>query len=136
MAAFYAELQVDGKTFAIDTASYGLYQPTDESGNPASGVRTHAIRLQLAGSDDETLSAWAADPYKRLDGTLTFYRIDGQGRFREVRFEQAYCVRYAERLAATRNASGHETGTSYQIELTISPMNLKIGNTEHKNQWP
>ena len=132
MAAFYAELSVDGKTFPVYTASYGFYQPTDESGQPTSAVRTHLIRLQLDGSDDETLLAWAADSYKRLDGTLTFHRIDRQGRFKEVQFEQAYCVRYAERLTVT----GNEATTSYGIELTISPMNLKIGSTEHKNQWP
>ncbi|MFD2934191.1 type VI secretion system tube protein TssD [Spirosoma flavum] len=134
MASFNAELSIEGKTFSVLTASYGLYQATDESGKPSSGVRTHLIQLQLAGSDDETLTNWAADAQKRLDGKITFFRIDEQSKFKELAFEQAYCVHYAERVAPTNTADQMLPG-SYLIEIGISPAVLKIGGTKHDNQW-
>jgi hypothetical protein len=134
MASFNAELSIDGKTFSVLTASYGLYQAMDESGKPSSGVRTHLIQLQLAGSDDETLTNWAADAQKRLDGKITFFRIDEQSTFKELAFEQAYCVQYAERVAPA-NTTDQALSGSYLIEIGISPAVLKIGGTKHDNQW-
>lgn len=133
MASFNAEMSLDGKTFPVLTVSYGLYQATDESGKPSSGVRTHLIQLRLAGSDDETLPNWAVDAQKQFDGKITFFRIDEQSTFKELTFEQAYCIHYSERVAP---AEGSDQGTeSYQIEMSISPAVLKIGGTKHDNQW-
>jgi hypothetical protein len=134
MASFSAELSIDGKTFPVLTVSYGLYQATDETGKPSSGVRTHLIQLRLMGSDDETLPNWAADGQKQLDGTITFYRIDEQSTFKELAFEQAYCVQYAEHMAPADQTDQGLPG-SYLIELGISPAVLKIGGTKHDNQW-
>jgi hypothetical protein len=134
MASFSAELSIDGKTFPLLTVSYGLYQATDESGKPSSGVRTHLIQLRLTGSDDETLPTWAVDAQKRLDGKLTFFRIDEQSTFKELTFEQAYCVHYAERVAPADSNDQNLPG-SYLIEIGISPAVLKIGGTKHDNQW-
>ncbi|AUD01101.1 type VI secretion system tube protein TssD [Spirosoma pollinicola] len=133
MASFNAEMSLDGKTFPVLTVSYGLYQATDESGKPSSGVRTYLIQLRLAGSDDETLPNWAVDAQKQFDGKITFFRIDEQSTFKELTFEQAYCIHYAERVAP---AEGSDQGNeSYQIEMSISPAVLKIGGTKHDNQW-
>lgn len=134
MASFSAELSVDGKSFPILTTSYGLYQATDESGKPSSGVRTHLIQLQLMGSDDETLADWAVDPQKRLDGKITFARIDESSTFKELSFEQAYCVQYTERVAPADIADQGMAG-SYLMDVSISPAVVKIGNTKHDNQW-
>lgn len=134
MASFSAELSVDGKSFPVLTASYGLYQATDESGKPSSGVRTHLIQLQVVGSDDETLPDWAIDPQKRLDGKVTFLRIDQESTFKELSFEQAYCVQYTERVAPADVVDQLSPG-SYLIDVGISPAVVKIGNTKHDNQW-
>ena len=134
MASFSAELSLDGKSFPVLTASYGLYQATDERGKPSSGVRTHLIQLRLTGSDDETLPDWAVDPQKRLDGKVTFLRIDEASTFKELSFEQAYCVHYAEQVAPADMADQLLPG-SYLIDIGISPAIVKIGNTKHDNQW-
>ena len=134
MASFSAELSIDGKTFPVLTVSYGLYQLTDDTGKPSSGVRTHLIQLRLAGSDDETLTNWAVDAQKRLDGKITFFQIDEQSKFKELAFEQAYCVQYAERVAPADTADQVLPG-SFIIEIGISPAVLKIGGTKHDNQW-
>ena len=134
MASFSAELSIEGKTFPVLTASYGLYQTTDETGKPNSGVRTHLIQLQLSGSDDDTLTNWAVDPQKRVDGKITFFRIDEQSTFKELTFEQAYCVKYTERVAPADTTDQLLPG-SYLIEIDISPAIVKIGSTKHDNQW-
>ncbi|MBC3788302.1 type VI secretion system tube protein TssD [Spirosoma utsteinense] len=134
MASFSAELSIDGKLFPVLTVSYGLYQITDDTGKPSSGVRTYLIKLRLSGSDDETLTSWAVDAQKRLDGKITFFRIDEQSKFKELSFEQAYCVEYTERVDPADTTSQVLPG-SFIIEIGISPAVLKIGETKHDNQW-
>lgn len=136
MASFSAELSLEGKTFPVLTATYGLLQQTDEGGKPTAGVRTHLIQLRLTGSDDETLTSWAADARKQLDGKVTFFRIDEQSTFKEVAFEKAYCVYYAERVAPMDIAGMESLPGTYLIDIGISPAVLKIGATRHDNQWP
>jgi hypothetical protein len=122
--SFKAELSLEGKTFRISNCEYKMVRETDTSGRPVAGVKYMLIQLVLDGSEDETLLFWAADPQKKVSGTLTFYRIDQESVLKEVKFEDAFCVVYNEVFGFNNNA---QNNASYILKIQISSGKASIG---------
>jgi Hemolysin coregulated protein Hcp (TssD) len=94
--SFKCELKVADKTFEVIQCLLPVSQRRNQRGRPASGVRAEEIELILEGTDDGTLSTWMADPTKKQDGNITFFRIDQDSRFKEIDFEGAYMMTLVE----------------------------------------
>lgn len=94
--SFKATLAVAGKTYDVIQCHLPLSQKFDQKGKPVSGVLAGRIVLIVDGTDDGTLGSWMADPVKKQDGTITFYRVDQESKFKEVDFEGAYMMTLLE----------------------------------------
>src|SRR5437870_11549216 len=100
MSSFTARLKFDGSEFEVLTCTYSFNQLTDDKGRPASDVRAGHITISLWAADDEKILDWMADPDKQGKGSVVFYKIDQASTLKELKFEEAYCVRFEESFTA------------------------------------
>ncbi len=158
--SFKATISVGGKKFDLIYCDSKLEQKSDNSGRPASGVAGGILWLIMDGTDDDTFGTWATDPTKKQDGTITFYRIDQDSKFKEIEFKGAYLTDLVESFIIEEDigdifkteyfifndAVRHEiydliketqnrTGTSYVIFCRLSAEKIKIDGVEHDNKW-
>lgn len=158
--SFRATLDIDGKTFEILECSSEVVQKSDSRGRPTSGVNGGIITLFLAGTSDDTFANWIMDPTSRKDGTITFFRIDQESKFKEIKFEGAYLTSLDESfitpeenleelrvivfyLHNTRDKRKYNrifefhsrTSMSYVMHCRLSAEKITIDGVEHDNQW-
>jgi len=98
--SFKGEFKVAGNTYSIIQCSIPIRQKYDPKGKPASGVYSGKIKVILEGTNDGTLGSWMADPTKKQDGKLLFYRVDQDSTFKEVSFEGAYILTLMEHFTS------------------------------------
>jgi hypothetical protein len=67
--------------------------------------------------------------YKPVDGAVTFKKSDEDAKMKELSFEKAYVISFQESI----DVKGSKP---MQMDFTISAEKIKIGNAEHKNEWP
>lgn len=115
MASFTAALRVDGRVYALITASYGTNQDTGQRGRASAKKRFRPTVLLLIVPDDDFLAAWAADPAKRHAADLVLYDADGGQALETLHYDAAYCVGYAEDFRP--NANGE---VAYLLTLTLT----------------
>lgn len=94
--SFRAELCVAGKTYNVYSCNSRFRQPMGNNGRPSSGVHGGFITFTLEGTDDDALWDWIGDPVRKQDGTITFYRIDQDSKFKEIEFKGAYAISLSE----------------------------------------
>ncbi len=94
--SFRAELCVAGKTYNVYSCKSKFSQPMGNNGRPSSGVYGGFIAFTLEGTDDDALWDWIGDPVRKQDGTITFYRIDQDSKFKEIEFKGAYAITLCE----------------------------------------
>ncbi|HVM86766.1 MAG TPA: type VI secretion system tube protein TssD [Puia sp.] len=158
--SFKAILDVGGKTFDLLYCSSEVFQKTDSSGRPVSGVHAGYIWFVIEGTDDDTFSSWASDPTKKQDGTVTFYRIDQDSTFKKIEFKGAYLNILIESFIVDEDISdpmrwGYlvsdlklleeiyelikdiqvHSNTSYAIFFRLSAEKVKIDGVDHDNKW-
>ncbi len=151
--SFKATLDIEDKTFELIYCASQLEQKTDGLGRPASGVRGGSIWLAIKGTSDDTFSAWASDPAKQQDGSITFFRFDQDAKFKKIEFKNAYLTDLVESFIAEEEFSREEsrsmddaharlirqiqqrTKISYIILCNISAEKIKIDGVEHDNKW-
>ncbi len=137
---FRVELSLEDHTYGVAQCEYVISQKTDETGRPTGIVRSGLIQIVVAGTEDELLASWATDSNKQLDGKLTFYRLNEDGVFKEVKFEGGYCVAYREYFLPLGNEvisiRSPVALTPYCTEIAVSAAKLTIDGTAHDNGWP
>ena len=159
--SFKATISVGGKTFDLIYCDSQLEQEFDSNNRPISGVVGGRIRVILDGTDDDTFGSWACDPTKKQDGTITFYRINQNSKFKEIEFKGAYLMHLVESFIVDDDiedvfrteeyyyahneelrksyelvrAIQRKTGTSYVIFCQLSAEKVKIDGLEHDNKW-
>ena len=69
------------------------------------------------------------DAYKHKDGKITFYKRDSEQKMKEVSFKDGYVISYTE----TFTNMGENPMSEHFV---ISAKELKVGDAEHKNEWP
>ncbi|MBL0104981.1 MAG: phage tail protein [Bacteroidetes bacterium] len=132
--SFKASLVIEGKTFRVLSCHYAFNQFTDSTGRPVSNVKGGTIDIEVESSGDLTLAQWTVSPNLMKDGSLIFYKRDGEQRMKEISFKQAYMVSYAEAFS--------NFGETPMIErVTVSAKEIKVqsgggGEVLHKNVWP
>jgi hypothetical protein len=67
--------------------------------------------------------------YKPVDGTITFKKSEEDAKMKELTWEKGYVIAFQESI----DVKGSKP---MQIDFTISAQKIKIGNAEHKNEWP
>ncbi|NQU51476.1 MAG: hypothetical protein HQ522_02945 [Bacteroidetes bacterium] len=119
-------MELDGKNFPIQTFNFTLTQETDYTGQPASEVMGGKIEMELESPEKNELMAWMCDAYMRKDGKITVHKSEETGRFAELEFKQAFMTNYKETFL--------ESGLGI-INLTISCIEIKMGEAVHLNEW-
>jgi hypothetical protein len=157
--SFRATITVDEKTFEVLECVSDMEQAIDMKGKAISSVRGGDIRLVLRGTDEETIPAWASDKNKKLDGTITYYKIDVmEGKFREIKFEDGYITWFAESFMMADSDENFadamlfqddfdeeifnmvqrvhkQFGASYLILCKVSAKKISIDDVKHDNAW-
>ncbi len=127
--SFRAILDVDGEEFRVLHCNYSLQRDVDFSGRPSSDVRGGTLHLEIESSDDTSYFEWICDPYQVKSGKVTFYKRDEEAAMKELEFEDAYLVSYAESVDAI--------GDSPMVEsLVFSAKKISMGGATHENDWP
>jgi hypothetical protein len=128
--SFNAKLKFAGKD-GIDVLAcdYALHRDVDAKGRPASGVYGGTINLSVESTEDTSIIESMVNQYKPVDGVITFKKDDEDAKMKEVTFEKAYVIAFKEGIDV-------KGSVPMQIDFTISAQTIKIGNAEHKNEWP
>lgn len=127
--SFKAKFTVDGKDFRVLHCSYSLQQDVDKTGRPSSEVRGGTIQLEVESTADTSLAAWMMDAFKNKDGNITFYKRDSEQKLKEISFKNGYLVSYSESFTNMGDNPMSE-------HFVISSKEIKVGDAEHKNEWP
>ncbi len=127
--SFKAEFEVNGKKYRVLHCSYTMSQDTDSSGRPSSGTRAGTIQLEVESTADTALTEWAFDAFKEQDGKVVFYQRNADQKMKELSFKNGYVVNYSE-------AFTNQGETPMTEHFVITSKEIKVGNAEHKNNWP
>ena len=127
--AFKAQLKIGSKEFDVITCDYALRRDVDAKGRPASGLYGGTINLAVESTDDTSIIESMVNQYKPVDGTITFKKSDEDAKMKELSWEKGYVINFAEAL----NTVGEYP---MLIKFTVSAQKIKVGNAEHKNDWP
>ena len=128
--SFNAKLKFGAKD-GIDVLAcdYKLRRETDAKGRPSSGVFGGSINITVESTEDTSIVESMMNQYKPVDGAITFKKSDEDAKMKELSFEKGYVTDFRESI----DGKGKKP---LQIEFTISAQKIKIGNAEHKNEWP
>ena len=120
--AFKAKLVVAGKERNILSVDYGMLQETDASGRPSK------IHITVESTGDTDLFEWMTNSFERKDGSIVFLKRDSEATLKELKFKEAYIVKYQEDFDATGNQPLKET-------FTLSAKEIELGTGKHVNEW-
>ena len=126
--SFKAKLKVSGNEYNVLSCNYGLSQETDATGRPSSVTRGGMITIEVESTSDTSLSDWMFNNFEMRDGSIVFLKRDTEATSKELKFTEAYAVKYKEVF----KGSGDEP---MKESITISARSISIGNGEHVNEW-
>lgn len=126
--SFKSKLSVGGKELNILNASYELFQEIDATGRPSSVTRGGSITITVESTGDSFFFEWMTDNFDRKDGSILYVKRDTDAKLKEVKFTEAYMVKYKENFDASGNNPLTET-------FTISAREMTIGEGKLVNEW-
>jgi Hemolysin coregulated protein Hcp (TssD) len=126
--SFKSKLKVGGKELNILDASYDLYQEVDASGRPSSVTRGGTITITVESTGDSFFFEWVCNNFERKDGSVVFIKRDTDATLKELKFKEAYCVKYKETFDSTGTQPLTET-------FTISAIEISMGGGAFVNEW-
>ena len=127
--SFKATFKFDGGNddgYDVLSCNYSFNQAVDQKGQVASIVRGGNISVQVEASDDDSIVEWMIDPFKKVNGSITFMKLDQDSTMKEVSFEDGYCVQYSEVFNSSNNSP-------MLLSLTISAKKITVGTATHEN---
>jgi hypothetical protein len=129
--SFKAQLKIGGKEFDVLHCSYSFRRDVDAKGRPSSNLYGGQVTLEVESTEDTSLlESMVNNAHKAQKGTVTFFKRDeDKAKMKELEFEDGYIIQYSEAL----DAIGANPMT---ISFVISARTLKVGNAQHKNEWP
>ncbi|WP_322545175.1 type VI secretion system tube protein TssD [Elizabethkingia miricola] len=126
--SFKAKLNVAGKERNILAVEFGMLQETDPTGRPSSVVRGGKIHLTVEGTGETDLFEWMTNSFERKEGSVIFLKRDSNATLKELKFKEAYIVKYKEDFDATGE---HPLTESF----VLSAKEIELGNARHVNEW-
>jgi hypothetical protein len=125
---FKTELHLEGNVYPLHFLSVEISQVIDSIGRPSSVIRAGKIEIEMSAVEDDIIIDWMIQPKKKLNGNIVYYEIDEETKFKEVKFEDGFCVEFSEKFNADTDGL-----TTY---FSISAEKVSIGNIEVNNNWP
>ena len=126
--SFKAKLSVGGNEYNVLSCKYGLSQETDATGRPSAVTRGGMITIKVESTADTSLSDWMFNNFEMRSGSITFLKRETEAKSKELKFTDAYAVKYVENFDANDKEPMSET-------ITISAREIGVGNGEHVNEW-
>jgi len=126
--SFKAKMKVADKEYNVLNCSYGLHQECDATGRPSSVTRGGMITIEVESTADTSLSDWMFNNFELKSGSITFLKRDTDASAKELKFTDAYAVKYFENF----DSEGKRPMTE---KITISAREIGIGNGSHTNEW-
>jgi hypothetical protein len=127
--SFIAKLHLEGEAVNVLHCGFRLTQMTDATGKPTAIPQGGSIHLQLESTGGTDLFDWMIHPTQTKSGDITFYRRDTMSKLKTLSFTDAHCVDYYETF-------DHVGDNPLQIQLTLSAREIKLNDSEFKNNWP
>ncbi len=127
--SFIAKLKVDGEEMNVLHCGFRFSQTTDATGKPTAIPQGGSVHLLVESSGGTELFDWMISPTQTKSGTITFYRRDTMSKLKTLEFTNAHCVDYYETF-------DHVGETPMQIQISLSAHELKLNDSEFKNNWP
>ncbi|HXB45910.1 MAG TPA: type VI secretion system tube protein TssD [Puia sp.] len=127
--SFVAKLKIDGDEMNVLHCGFRFTQTTDATGKPTAIPQGGGINLVVEGDGGTDLFDWMISPTQTKSGSITFFRRDTNSKLKTLEFSDAHCVDYNETFDHTGN-------NPLQIQLTLSAREIKLNDSEFKNNWP
>lgn len=127
--SFIAKLNLDDGEMNVLHCGYRFTQVTDRTGKPSAIPQGGAICLVVESDGSNDLFDWMISATQTKSGIITFFRRDTMSKLKTLEFTDAHCVDYYETF-------NHLGDNPMQIELTISAREIKLNDSEFKNNWP
>lgn len=126
--SFSTKFKVGGKDYKVLSVSYDLTQETDASGRPSTVTRGGRIMVEVESTGGTELFEWMTNSFERKDGSIVFVKRDSDATLKELKFKEAYMVKYKENFS--------DTGANPLTEsFTLSAETITMGGGEFKNNW-
>ncbi|WP_025739945.1 type VI secretion system tube protein TssD [Aquimarina pacifica] len=126
--SFKAKLKVDGNEYNVLFSSYSLSQETDATGRPSSVTRGGMVTIKVESTSDSKLSDWMFNNFEMKSGSIAYLKRDTDATSKELKFTDAYAVKYNETFDSTGKEPMVET-------ITISAREISVKDGVHTNEW-
>ena len=126
--SFATQFLVGGKEYKVLNVTYDLAQETDASGRPSAVTRGGRIMVEVESTGDTELFEWMTNNFERKDGSIKFIKRDSNATLKELKFTEAYMVKYKENFNHTGDNPLTET-------FMISARKIQLGGGEFDNAW-
>lgn len=127
--SFLAKLEIDGEEMNVLHCGFRFNKAIDATGKPTSIPKGGTVNLVVESTGNTNLFDWMISATQTKNGSVTFFRRDTSSKLKKLEFSEAYCVDYNE----TYDHSGEHP---MQVELLISALEIKLNDSEFKNNWP
>ena len=126
--SFKSILKVSGKNYNVLNVNYGLFQETDATGRPSTITRGGKIDITVESTGEADFFEWMTNSFERKDGSIRFIKRDSDATLKELKFKEAYIVKYNENF----DASGENPLTE---TFVLSAKEIEMNNAKHSNEW-
>ncbi|WP_435524295.1 type VI secretion system tube protein TssD [Chryseobacterium indoltheticum] len=126
--SFKAKFKAAGIERNILAVDFGMLQETDLTGRPSSVTRGGKINLTVEGTGATDLFEWMTNSFERKDGSIVFIKRDSDATLKELKFTEAYIVKYKEDFNSTGENPLTET-------FVLSAKEITLGSAKHTNEW-
>lgn len=127
--AFRSTLSLGGKEYDVLDCNYSLKRDVDSKGRPSSNIYGGRITVRVESTEDTTILETMVNQFKPFNGSIVFKKGDEEGKMKELSFENAYIIEFAEGIDIVGSAP-------MSINVTISAQIIKIGGAEYEENWP
>lgn len=128
--SFVAKLSIDGgEPISVLHCGFRFSQVTDTTGKPTAIPQGGNVNLVVESNGDTELFDWMISPTQTKNGKITFFKRDANSKLKILEFSNAHCVDYYETF-------DHTGEMPMQIRLTLSAHEIKLNDSEFKNNWP
>lgn len=103
--AFRSTLNLGGKEYDVLDCSYSLKRDVDSKGRPSSNIYGERISVRVESTENTTILETMVNQFKPFNGSIVFKKGDEEGKMKELIFENAYIIEFAEGIEHRRNSS-------------------------------
>jgi len=127
--SFTAKLNLEGEEMVVLHCGFRFTQITDATGKPTAVPQGGQIKLIIESDGNTDLFDWMVSPTQTKSGSIVFYRRDTNSKLKTLEFTDAHCVDYYETF-------DHVGNNPMQIQIELSAREIKLNDSEFKNNWP